>query len=438
MDPRLKTAITVDPRLKTARIFDARSGQTALEYLMMIVVAIIVITAILYWMNASSTAQTGVATQNENELLCRSVQCLSSDDCYSNSACSFFQDIECAQTQSIGISVISSNCQPSGVYYSNGAPITCTPEMLAGATCYMFNHAFNGGSVACKPGGRGFDLSGCYYEGTDTAYDKDYIEEHWSWPPWYVYTTSGDALCIRGWTFYTGQTIIIIGGAHAGTYTVVGFLMENGNPITSCPVLSTELVDPPDTEVDVTYRIPGGSDPVAEIPTCGNGKVETQVGEVCDGTNLNGKTCATIGRGYSGGDTLTCKSDCLDWITTGCYYHELTLKNSFDYMGGSQDIVSVNEAKIGCPTYRYNACAGKNMEFMSGPLAGQTMSIRAQWPVNQRATCGYIHSQMGPSCFAVNGLNICYPPYDYPPTPSPPSSVSACDEGAGWTIRLKD
>jgi len=44
---------------------------------------------------------------------------------------------------------------------------------------------------------------------------------------------------------------------------------------------------------------------------CGNGIVEGD--EDCDGTNLNGKTCATVGTGYTGGvlkcNTSTCKFD---------------------------------------------------------------------------------------------------------------------------------
>ena len=47
---------------------------------------------------------------------------------------------------------------------------------------------------------------------------------------------------------------------------------------------------------------------------CGNNIVES--GEVCDGTNLNGQTCAS--QGFSGG-TLGCSSDCGSYETSGCY-----------------------------------------------------------------------------------------------------------------------
>lgn len=47
---------------------------------------------------------------------------------------------------------------------------------------------------------------------------------------------------------------------------------------------------------------------------CGNGIVEP--GEDCDGANLNGKTCVTLGLGFIGG-TLSCKVDCT-FNTTAC------------------------------------------------------------------------------------------------------------------------
>jgi len=50
---------------------------------------------------------------------------------------------------------------------------------------------------------------------------------------------------------------------------------------------------------------------------CGNGKVDPgEYGEQCDGTNFNGKTCATFG--YAKGK-LSCKADCSAIIVYGCY-----------------------------------------------------------------------------------------------------------------------
>ncbi len=47
---------------------------------------------------------------------------------------------------------------------------------------------------------------------------------------------------------------------------------------------------------------------------CGNGMIDS--GESCDGSNLNGKTCATLGQGFDGG-TLSCSSACT-FNTSAC------------------------------------------------------------------------------------------------------------------------
>ncbi|MFZ9888614.1 MAG: hypothetical protein ACO3JL_14035, partial [Myxococcota bacterium] len=48
--------------------------------------------------------------------------------------------------------------------------------------------------------------------------------------------------------------------------------------------------------------------------TCGDGRVSR--GELCDGNNLDGETCVSLGRGTGG--VLACASDCLAFDTTGC------------------------------------------------------------------------------------------------------------------------
>ncbi|HPS31577.1 MAG TPA: LamG domain-containing protein, partial [bacterium] len=49
---------------------------------------------------------------------------------------------------------------------------------------------------------------------------------------------------------------------------------------------------------------------------CGDGSIQSEFGEVCDSSNLAGKTCATYG--YASG-TLSCNSTCTGWVTTNCY-----------------------------------------------------------------------------------------------------------------------
>lgn len=50
-------------------------------------------------------------------------------------------------------------------------------------------------------------------------------------------------------------------------------------------------------------------------PVCGNGILET--GELCDGSDLGGNTCTSIGQGYTGG-TLGCNGTCDGWDESGC------------------------------------------------------------------------------------------------------------------------
>ncbi len=53
------------------------------------------------------------------------------------------------------------------------------------------------------------------------------------------------------------------------------------------------------------------------IDTCNNGSLCTLRGEVCDGSNLNGKTCTTQ-TGHTSG-TLSCAAGCMSFNTSQCY-----------------------------------------------------------------------------------------------------------------------
>ncbi|MBU1241221.1 hypothetical protein KJ865_16015 [Myxococcota bacterium] len=48
--------------------------------------------------------------------------------------------------------------------------------------------------------------------------------------------------------------------------------------------------------------------PCEETGLCGDGTVQSEQGEYCDGTNLNEKTCLSLG--YPGGGTLVCTNAC--------------------------------------------------------------------------------------------------------------------------------
>ena len=57
---------------------------------------------------------------------------------------------------------------------------------------------------------------------------------------------------------------------------------------------------------------------------CGNGRLEKapafECNEVCDGSQLDGKTCATVSPPYLEGGVLGCKASCAEFDTSGCWY----------------------------------------------------------------------------------------------------------------------
>ena len=76
-------------------------------------------------------------------------------------------------------------------------------------------------------------------------------------------------------------------------------------------------------------------------PRCGNNKTDATFGEKCDGKDLAGKTCASfLGAGATG--TLTCKSDCSGFITTGCKQCEKVRLYRGNNCSGSSLATNVN------------------------------------------------------------------------------------------------
>ncbi|OGJ20302.1 hypothetical protein A3K73_06810 [Candidatus Pacearchaeota archaeon RBG_13_36_9] len=73
-------------------------------------------------------------------------------------------------------------------------------------------------------------------------------------------------------------------------------------------------------------------------PTCGNEGIEGT--EVCDGTNLDNKTC--IDFGYSYGDVLCCP-DCNSFYLFGCY--NITNEPCFDGDNGNNYYVASNASQ---------------------------------------------------------------------------------------------
>jgi hypothetical protein len=72
------------------------------------------------------------------------------------------------------------------------------------------------------------------------------------------------------------------------------------SPTSSTTATSSTLVGGPTTTATSTTS-------TTTVPTCGNGRLDR--GEQCDGTNLFGRDCLTLG--YHGGGQLMCRPDCL-------------------------------------------------------------------------------------------------------------------------------
>lgn len=90
----------------------------------------------------------------------------------------------------------------------------------------------------------------------------------------------------------------------------------------SSAYLSGNLKCTPLCEIDTSACV--------EKPVCGDGNVGT--GEVCDGANLNGKTCVTEkGAGYTG--TLACAGDCKSFNTAACQPPTVCVENSYQCVG---------------------------------------------------------------------------------------------------------
>jgi len=76
---------------------------------------------------------------------------------------------------------------------------------------------------------------------------------------------------------------------------------------------TTTAASLPSTTVTTTSTLPP-TPTTTTLPNCGNGRLDP--GEQCDGTNLFGRDCATLG--FTGG-TLACRPDCL-FDTSHCTF----------------------------------------------------------------------------------------------------------------------
>jgi len=84
--------------------------------------------------------------------------------------------------------------------------------------------------------------------------------------------------------------------------------------------------------------------------TCGNDFIDGEDDEVCDGSDLGGQTCVSLG--HVGG-TLACDSDCADFDDTGCH-------------SCGDSIIQIPEL---CDATNVGGITCRDMGYMSGTLA---------------------------------------------------------------------
>jgi len=122
--------------------------------------------------------------------------------------------------------------------------------------------------------------------------------------------------------------------------------------------------------------------------TCGNSAIDGK--EQCDGQNLAGKSCITLGLGFTGGD-LICRPTCV-FDTSYC-------------AGGSQecgnDIAEGSEQCDG-PDWNDQTCVSLGRGFIGGTLACDSLCTFNTAGCTAGTTCGNGQIEIGEACDGSN------------------------------------
>jgi cysteine-rich repeat protein len=142
------------------------------------------------------------------------------------------------------------------------------------------------------------------------------------------------------------------------------------NPAISSPKCGDGVVNQPSEECDDgnTKSYDGCSSKCKmENPTktskCGNSKIDS--GEYCDGTNLNGKTCTSLGFDSGSGQLKCpkCKFDvgsCVLKTDAGCIPLKMKETQTFSATGGVSTVV----IRIETTEYQFKLKGGENFYFV--------------------------------------------------------------------------
>lgn len=276
-----------------------RKGQTALEYLLIVVVATVVVVATMVFMQSSSKTAQETGTCNINSLLCAARVCTSDADCNGSVALS-----DCG---SGGTCSSNGRCKAAcgtaaASLCGNGAIDSgeaCDGTLLNGHTCQT--EGFMDGTLACKSDCSGFYDGGCgdVREGWCNEYTR------------YISLTCPSGEHIVGYTSLYGEPCANCNsgaGIPCGTCIIGATSCANYYDNTHCG--DCHYGCPKQGHLKIICR-PGGP----SSGDCGNGVIESP--ELCDTTNMNGQTCQT--QGFDNG-TLSCLPDCSNFNTSSCVY----------------------------------------------------------------------------------------------------------------------
>jgi hypothetical protein len=261
----------------------------------------------------------------------------------------------------------------------------CDGAELGGMACTDVDRMFTGGTLACDAS-CSFDTSACT---TDPLVSTVTFNEITSMPvPEGPYTGAPDAIelynsgngpaDVSGWrlsddptfpadgtyTFPAGSTIeagefrvlVQIGINLQGDYSfgisddnVENLVLDDG----AGTVIDSVMVDGYDARIS-WCRIPDGDGGwtwcdqtlgetnVEAVTACGNDMLED--GEICDGPDLGGADCVSIGLGFSGG-TLTCTPACVPDVS-GCTTDSQIVINELESTGDDIELYNAGAEDI--------------------------------------------------------------------------------------------
>lgn len=130
-----------------------------------------------------------------------------------------------------------------------------------------------------------------------------------------TYTGAG-RIMFGSWSSASGAIYDNVGGGTLNPITCGNSLKETGEACDSTDLAGQSCVTQGFASGTLSCNSDCNSFNTSSCSTasnCGNNTKET--GEICDGTDLDSQTCT--GLGYSSG-SLSCNSDCLSYVTTGC------------------------------------------------------------------------------------------------------------------------